>query len=238
MAWASVATQSGALGSGGGTSASFDSTGADFIVLAVPTDGGVTLVGSDISDNKSNTSWQVLTTYLTASNVARIHIIYHASPAVGTGHTVTVTKSSSFCSIAIGAFSGGHASPYDQTDGGADFGTSIAPPIGITPPGNGYLLITALTSGGDPGTVTLPSGYTAMGTAVAFGSVYSIAPAYKIQATAALEQPSFTASNSTGMVVQIASFTPGAGAAGQPTAKRLGGVIHTAGASPLSARRW
>lgn len=216
------------LGQNGGTSGSINSTGCDFIVLAVATDSGATLVASDISDNRSNTSW-VLSGSSTTAGFVRIHLFYHVNPSVGSGHTFTVTKANCYAAICVAGFTGSHlTAPQDQSDGGGTAsGTSISPATGITPSEPDCLVITTL---GDDngGTISDPATYTRTDSQahVAFTS-YGCTMAYKIQTSASAEDPSWSSTNTTGLVVRVASFkSTGGGAPADPPGPAVPATIN------------
>jgi hypothetical protein len=208
-----------ALGNNGGTTGTVDSTGANLLVLAVATDNPVTLVAGDISDSKSNASW-VLAGNATYGATARLHIFYHLAPSVGSGHTFTVTKTSSFCSAAVACFSGAHASPFDQESG--DTGTAaIKPASSLTPSADNCLVVTALSLT-LASTITEPSGY-AKTDEVGYGSTYGVSMAYAIQTTATATQPEWTSTAGFGMGVQAVVFkaATGGGGGGVPVGSSL-----------------
>lgn len=225
------------LGPDGGTSGAADITGGDLIVAAVPTLNGVTLASGDLSDVFGNTSW-VLAGGVTYAEPGepRLHVFYHLAPVVGSGYMIAVTKSSSYCAIAFAAFSGSLASPYDGQDGGSASGTTVAPATGVTPSQDGDLLISALTDN-DGGTITDPSGYTRTDrVAKVSGTSYAITLAYKVQTTAALEAPSWTAAGPVGLATQVVAFKQAAVALGQPAVLRAVQIPGLYGGGSLVSR--
>jgi Fibronectin type III domain len=73
------------------TTAAFDSTGGDVIVLCASSHAGVTMTPSDSFGN----SWITIAgpTSTTAGNDLRTQLWYARNPTVGSGHTVTMTMS-------------------------------------------------------------------------------------------------------------------------------------------------
>jgi hypothetical protein len=210
MAYSFIAGASEVLGQNGGTTdETINSTGADFIVLAVSTDAGVGLTGGDISDNKGNTNWQLVGAGYENTN-ARIHTFYHVAPTVGSGHTFTVSNATnSFASMTSAAFSGSHqTAPFDDEDGANTNGTAISPAGAITPSQDNELIISAFAVDGASTVVTEPSGYTVVdsGTQASSGVNYGNFLAYKIQGSAASEDPEWTTTNTRDMATQASCF--------------------------------
>lgn len=214
------------LGQHGGTSGTFDSTGGDLLVIAVAADSGVTLVAGDISDSKGNSSWVRVGATYASGTATRIHIFYHASPTVGTSHTVTVTKNSSFASICVATFSGAHTSPLDlEAGGGQASGTSVQPSASITPSEANCVVISGLVDN-DGGTLTDPSGFTRTDRVAHIGGTsYGSAMAYKIQGSATSEQPQWSWTNTTDGATQAASFKSAAGGGGGGGGRRPRGRL-------------
>jgi len=213
MAFAFVAGTSDPLGVNGGTSTGIDtSTGSvNLIVLGIVSYAPAAVVTGDITDNKSNTYTAVVPGY--TANEPIIKFFYKYSPAVGTGHTVTVSHATSYCAIVVGAFSGAASSPLDLSDGDgtASSVASIDPASGITPSGSGALVLSAGTNAsGDVGMAT-PSGYTIIDNEVLRTTSptdnFGIHMAYKIIGAPGLEQPNWVANSGTApMACIVASF--------------------------------
>lgn len=222
--------RSDTLGANGGTTGIVDTSGANLIVLAVAAYTGVTLAAGDISDNKSNTSWVLAGGATYGPDATRIHTFYHLTPSVGTGHTFTVTKTSSFCSSAVASFSGAHTSPYLSQDGGNATSTSVLPVTGVTPSEADCLVVSALADN-DGGTLTDPAGFTRTNRQVKDpGNAYGIALAYMIQGAAALARPSWTSASSVELATQVVAFKSAVVAGAKPA-----GYYYSRFSRPLGA---
>jgi hypothetical protein len=123
--------------------------------------------------------------------------MFYAKNATGNAaHTVTITKTNSFCGCAVMAFSGSNATaPFDteSIDNYHDIGkTSFAQATGVTPSLNGCLVISA--HGGytpnDGNTISSP--FTFLDSIPAGGGAYALATGYVIQTTAAIVNPTWT----------------------------------------------
>lgn len=213
MAYAHIASV--AVASPGGTPATtsaIDTTGANLIVISVG-DGGT----STPTDSKGNT-W----TGLTVRNVGgdlRGRLYYSYAPTVGTGHTFTVPNS--YGAIAVAAFSGAVASPFDVENGAADTdGGGTTQPGSVTPSENSEIVITGLGLGGSANTLSINGGFTIAASVDGIhGTQYGAAIAYLIQTTAAAANPTWSYSGgSTAICATIASFkdTPAASAVSLP----------------------
>lgn len=169
------------------TSAAIDSTGANFLIAAVADYAGVAL-GSLPTDSKSNT-WNPLTTFADGSNLSRVKLYWSKPSSVGTAHTISYTATQP--SIGFAAFSNVNAAPFGSEVGTS--GNSSSPAGGsITPGANNGLIISAFC-----GLVSLPitvdSGFTVVGSALASSANnFAIGMAYLIQTTAAAANPVWT----------------------------------------------
>lgn len=203
MAWSLVSSRQDRLGVNGGTSGALDTTGATHLYLPIATDAGVTLVGGDISDSKGNASWSLKgSTY--AYTFGRIHLFEHLTPSVGTGHTVTVTKTNSFANLVVLAFAGGHASPFDQSNGNNTSGATTLQPGSVTPTTDEQLIITAVNPDiGSSLTIDAPFTPELYDDAGQASVTYGIGVAYEIQTTATARNPTWTRGASGGMAAGI-----------------------------------
>ncbi len=222
MAYSIIAHRADALGANGGTTGTaIDSSGANLIVLAIATDAGVTLVSGDVSDSKGNTYTLVGATYGTT---VRTHTFYKAAPTVGSGHTFTVTKTSSFAALASIAASGAHATPLDLEDGANSANSPIQPTTGITPSQANCLVTSAWGESTVGGAVTGPSGYSTPDTVdTSGGSNFGVGFAYLIQTSATFTQPQWAEVGGGSMSTQVVSFK--ASAASGPTTAQLAGIF-------------
>src|SRR5258708_3690000 len=107
MAISLVISSAVAGGANGGTTAAVDTSGANLLVAYVITQGAVT-----VSDSKSNT-WSALTN--SVNGFLNGQFFYAKGATTGTGHTFTVSGSSSVSVIQVNAYSGADTvSPFDQ----------------------------------------------------------------------------------------------------------------------------
>lgn len=209
MAITLVASVSAAPGANGGTSAAIDTTGATLIVVASSYYGGGT--ASVITDAKSNV-YTTVNTY--SGSLTSIRLFYKLSPAVGTGHTFTVTASGAAPTLFVYAFAG--VASY-QTESGAGSGGSVASLAcgSVTPAANGALVYTG--TGGIAATVDTiaPAGFsTPVTKTFVSGTNMQGSAAYYIQPTAAGINPTWSYSPSVGSVaVGCAVFLASVGAA-------------------------
>jgi hypothetical protein len=102
-----------------------DTSGANFLVATITSNQGATGFTS-FTDNKSNTNWQVAVDW-TANGGDFIRIMYHENPAVGAGHTFTLTYSGSVFTVhCVAAYSGmATTSLLDKTATGTGNSTSL-----------------------------------------------------------------------------------------------------------------
>lgn len=212
MAYAHIASV--AVASPGGTPATtsaIDTTGANLIVISVG-DGN----SSAPTDSKSNT-WTGLTAITGGSTRGRLYYSY--APTVGTGHTFTVPHS--YGAIAVAAFSGATAAPFDVENGTFDSdGGGTSQPGSVTPSENSEIVIAGLGIGGSANTLSINGGFTIAASVDGIsGTQYGAAIAYLIQTTAAAANPTWSYSGgSTAICATIASFkdTPAASAVSLP----------------------
>ncbi len=207
MAW-SLLVHAGAVSTDANTAttSAIDTTGADFLVMGVPSYQAEPIL---VSDSKTNT-WTARTSYAVAGD-PKIQILYvnSHSPIVGSGHTFQVTLSAGqpFPSIYVAAFKGSQASPYDAENGAVDgVGTATSKqPGSITPSQGNSLIIAALcVSQNAPGTATINSGFTILDQIATGINAYGGALAYLVQASAAAINPTWTFSASTVATTQAA----------------------------------
>lgn len=207
MAVALVTSVTAQSSSGNGvTTATFDSTGADLIVVTV------TFYGSadpTVSDSKSNT-WSTTTVKRNGTNTG-VMIFYAFAATVGASHTVSAAGGTIYQSIAVRAYSSGHASaPLDQQNGGNQSNTNVMTGS-ITPAENNELVI-AGEAHDSTGTISsvdvLTINHNLAGTAFAEG----LCVASEIQTTATARNCTFTAGVSDSRAAKIVSFKEAAAA--------------------------
>jgi len=203
VAYALVAHSATKSNSGNGfTTAALDTSGGDtlFLVLA-ETSGGT----STISDSKANT-WVQRTAQ---SFVGQVSIWYALNAACGTGHTFTVTGTSTFPSICYAAFSGGKSSgAYDVENGNTAAAATSIQPGSVTPSENSEIVISGYSCNDDRNSqITINSPMTLLDHigAESFGSSMS-ALAYEIQTTATARNPTWSWTDSEYCQSSIATF--------------------------------
>lgn len=214
--------EASASGSQNVTTGSIDTTGANLIVIAACTYNLGS--GPTVTDSKSNT-WAPLTKYQLA-NATTLRLYYCENPTVGSGHTFTVSTSLDYPSVCVAAFSGVKtSSSFDVENGTANASSSTIATGSVTPSEDNELVITGFCFG-NTGTASIDNGFTITGQKQYNSSVnMGGALAYKIQTTAAAVNPTWTISGSPfQLATGIATFKAAAAAAGQPIAKRFGGV--------------
>ena len=175
------------------TTSAIDTTGANLIVAAIYYVTGASSLA--IVDSASNT-WTPLTSR-GGSLIAKMY--YCAAPTTSGTHTFSLDGNNSFSGIAVAAFSGANASPFE-----AESGAAATQPGSITPAGDGRLFVTAWGRN-DATTLTINSGFTiAQQTAYAPGAGLEVGLAYKIQTTAGAENPTTNTDDGSAM----ATFKP------------------------------
>lgn len=226
MAYAFVAGTNKGGGADSVTTDAIDTTGATLLVahLAYYTPTSTT---PTISDSKGNT-WTELAHNASASGIGG-RMFWCVPSSVGGSHTFSSeTISNLFPCIAVVAFSGGHASPFDDDTAGNGTGSTIQPGS-ITPAEDNEVLVTGVSVGA-AGTVSVDSGFTEPN-AEASGAAFQVSIAYKIQTSAAAVNPTWTIpSGGYGSVATMAAFKAAA-AAGPPPVKRMmtGGLLSLSG---------
>jgi hypothetical protein len=186
-------------GPNGGTTGTMNSTGATLLVAWVVDEGAIT-----VSDSKSNT-WTALTAGTTGGISGQF--FYVANPTVGSGHTCTLSGSSSFSTIVCAAYSNVvTTSPFDQETGAVVAGTSLATGS-LTPAANNSLIVTGYGGAATGTTGSVDSGFTLNQYQAGLGGNYGAeGDAYLVQTTAAAINPTWTITPTGNMVVRMAIF--------------------------------
>lgn len=135
-----------------------------------------------------------------------MQIFYAQNPTVGTGHTFTYTSTAKYPSITVTAWSGtATTSVFDVENGAtATSGTSIATGS-VTPTQNDELLIAGLTLQAT-NTPSIDLSFTITDTVQFSANHFLGSHAYKIQTTAAAQNPTWSWGTSTNIVAAIATF--------------------------------
>jgi hypothetical protein len=197
------------------TTSAMNTTGANFIVVAASSTANI----GTLTDSNSNT-WTTLTQYGPSGHGAGMRLFYSFNPIVSPAQTFTFSGTTpGYPTIAVAAWSGVAASPFDAQNGSsAASGAGTYQTGSITPSANGELLISAI---GESSTSpdTIDSSFTVIehqnqwggGSLAGFG----ISLAYLVQGTAASVNPSWTIGSQEGAAESftVASFkaVPGGG---------------------------
>ena len=212
-----------AAGLAGGTSASINTTGANFLCVVFVENGSSS---HTVSDSKTNT-WHYRTVNSSGSGPQEMIIAYAYNATVGTGHTFTLSAGDVGSAGAFMAFSGVQTTdPYDVENkaGSGSAGTS-AQPGSVSPTNDNSLIISGagLNSGG--GTISVNQSFT-ITDQLPFtgGNNYAVCGAYLIQTTKGAVNPTFSWSGSADWYANSAVFMAAAG----------GGAL-TSGSASLSS---
>lgn len=185
------------------TTDAIDTTGANFLVAAVASTGSAFTV----TDSKGNT-WVELTP-VASTQVTDVQLVYALNATCGASHTFTVDcDTDQDAAIWVGAFSGVAAASAFDDESGTDGTTGPISPGSITPAEDNELFIVGLganTAGGT--TFAIDDGFTIMAQEPE-GNDWGGLLAYKIQTSAAAENPeiSVTAGSTTGLACAMAAF--------------------------------
>jgi len=184
-------------------SGTFDSTGANLLVVSMSDFAGGT---PGISDNKGN-SWT--TTANCAAGNASFDIAYSTPTTVGSGHTVTITNGGGFAPTGyVRAYSGAATSSVLDGHSCTCQTASTVSAGSITPANNGALGVTGFSfnqnySSGPGGTGSfVDNGHNNSNLLAQMGAGIGTV----IQTTAAAMNPSYTATSSTAQCVGVAAF--------------------------------
>lgn len=222
MAYVKLASLS-AASSGGNTftSGTMSTTGASLLVAVVASYNGAS--EPTLSDSGSNT-WTPLTLTGQGSTQVRMSYVNSSSPTTSGSHSVTVTGTGSYASVAFVAFSGSASSPIDQFNHTESGSATAAPTGSITPSVNGTALIAAIGFDAATSGLSIDNGFTLL-EFIAFsgGNNNGVGLAWKEQATAAAINPQFSWVTSNVSATQIASFLPGGGGGGGTRPVKMAG---------------
>lgn len=214
MAYALIAETEKAGTQTGATTDAIDTSGANLLVVVVGEYAGA---GSSndavVSDSKGNT-WNALTRRADGNTASRI---WWSSPSsVGSGHTFTVAGTAIFGGLAVQAWSGSVASPFDQQAGNTNTSAATINAGEVTPTEDDELVVTGIChENNSGGAVSIDDGFTISG-AIAYsgGVTMGNAFAYLVQTTAALANPEWNITNAAQVATSIATFKAGAGGGG------------------------
>jgi hypothetical protein len=201
MAIALVANTLKAPGANGGVTDAIDTTGATLLVMVLSA-GNAAGLGGTPTDSKGNT-WTPRTGYSSGANGA-VKTFYAENPVVGSGHTFTYSRASSFPVIMILAFSGTVlTSVYDVENGAGQVGGTTLQTGNASPSVNNEVLIAGTGIEGTGRTATINSSFTGLiGIAGDGATRMGGYAAYLIQTSASAVNPTWTYS---GAVTRVAA---------------------------------
>jgi hypothetical protein len=190
------------------TTPAIDTTGATFVAFSL---SYLTTNQPVISDNKGNAAPTCLPSRAVSAGGSN-RLCYLLSPAVGAGHTFTVTGIGNiYATIAAAAFSGVPAVTYSGiTNGTVVAGPSSSfQPGSITPVSAGDLVITTISAEFAGATVLgIGSGFSITTQVTSHGGTnFGAALAYLFSPAGAAVNPAWTDSQSEGAGLTIASFS-------------------------------
>lgn len=189
-------------GVNGGESGTFDSSGADLIVVSV---SSFNLSAAPVvTDNKGNGTYNQLTSI--NGNVRQTIYYVRGAITVGSGHTITTTGTNIFSVTIAHAFSGSQA--FDAQNGATSSSSPLATGA-VVPSVNGALVFSAIAQSGIPSGITIPSGFTT-GPNVSYspGNNFGNGSAYYIQPTAGSINPSWSWTGTMDAAAAVAVFIP------------------------------
>lgn len=182
----------------GFTSATFDSSGGDLLVVVA----GSVFSPTSITDNKSNTFTKVGE----VDRSGTVSISYCQGGTFGTGHTLTLSGSGNYPDCIYYVFSGSASSPLDGTATTNNNFTVPLNPGSITPSATGELFITGF-GGNSGGTYSVGSGFTIFGTQYLPGpNSWQLGAAYKIKTDALAENPAWTSTVAGNSAADLVAF--------------------------------
>ena len=186
MLYAKVASASASSTGNSAVTAGIDTTGADLLVAVV----AYSVVGTftSFADSKGNV-WTPLPEY--AQNNNRLRAYVSVPTSVGTSHTVTVTTTSAYPTVAFYAFSSGHQTNPFMTS----IGASAASPGTLTPAENGALIIAGWGCNNTPTATGLDEAFTLDETEDATSQ--NLAVGWRVLASARAVTPTFTGGQTT-----------------------------------------
>lgn len=184
------------------TTPSLNTTGANFIVIAVNSYGPGGAV--TVTDSKSNT-WTALTQQVAGESKSRLYYCY--APTVGTGHTFNATGGSFYGSIYVQAWAGMAASTFDVENGNASASSaSTLQPGSVTPSQANELIITALAFNDNSAGIIAVNSSFAITDTVAFSFTGGSMAWLIVSSTSAVNPTWNTTNNCTNRAATIATF--------------------------------
>jgi hypothetical protein len=195
-------TSAGSSDTNAVTTGSISTTGASGIFLVAAWDP-TTTADAVVTDSLTNT-WVGLTAQ--TSGVRKVRIFYSANPSVGGTQTFTVTAASGKPTVAVAAFSGIHLTPFDVQNGNTGAAITTLATGSVTPTVPYSVAIAGLSANDSSGTpATIDSSYTAVTVGQNANHVAG-GLAWKILASSAIQNPSWTWTNAGVAAAAIAVF--------------------------------
>jgi hypothetical protein len=188
------------------TTPAITTTGATFLVIAAAS--WAFTPAATPSDSRGHT-WTSLTAQAIA-NDPRIQLWYVANATGGAGHTFTYPGPGggdprSYCSIIVAAFSGVRlVSPLDGQAGTSGAAVASLATGAVTPTQAGDLLLSALAQGA--ASASSVSGGLTILTQVPYGAGFGATLAWRVQASVAASNPTWTLGASANMAVTQGAF--------------------------------
>lgn len=179
----------------GPTTGGIDTTGATLIVVGVSGFAGI----GTLSDNNTN-SWTALTT-ISSTNV-RGRLYYCENPVVGAGHTFTTDAPTG--AIAVAAFSGNAANPFDDESGAGSYG-STQQPGSITPVQADELFMELACWYSSPATVSINGSWSILNQ-LDWGAGGNVAIALAWKISSAASNPTWTLTEDAYITASQAAF--------------------------------
>lgn len=191
----------------GGTTSTFNSTGATELIVGLTYNDGQT---ATLSDSPTNT---LVALNDPSPKTAHARLWHVTLPLTSATHSITVTGTNIFASVTVFCFAGTTAAPAidQQVTNAADNVTSIQPGS-LTPLQPGEVIVTVLgfTVTDTP---TINGGFsTPLVTPTAGGQNYGIAASYLIQTVIAAASPTWSWTNVTSPTTASASILAASGA--------------------------
>jgi hypothetical protein len=231
VAIALVAHTKWSPGAVGGTSPNIDTTGADFIVIAM--NWNVPTGEPALSDNKGNGAPTKLTSQIQTNHGTRFY--YWTNPTVGAGHNFTAATGGDYGSY-VAAFSGvATSSPFDKETGGhtANSITAIQCAAGLDSTNNNSLFLSAVGIISNSTSPTEDTSFTTIDNDIYSGGVvYGGGLFYRVEVgnAGSLNPTASWLGSSTESTIVFAVFAPSVAAfnpgAAYGATKTIGGVFQ------------
>jgi hypothetical protein len=220
FAWSAtpVVSTAAALGTNGGSTASYNASTADRGFLCVGHSGASPAVSG-------SQSWDLV--HFADNGFSAFSSLYRTADgsSFGSSDTITVTLTNGLIGIAATFFSGGATSAIDdqENSAGGVFGSTIQPGS-ITPTVTDTLVISCAMVSDQQDTSSIDGGFTIADHVAGTASSFGVGVAYLRQTSAAAANPTWTfTSGATHQAATIASFKAAGGGGAPPC--RPGGLL-------------